>query len=64
MIMVSIWNPNGSELDSLKENALFLGIGAYVLIRAYLLVEAFVGLCSVPVNVYWTVNWAAYIPHV
>jgi hypothetical protein len=64
MIMVSILVANGIGLDSLKEKVLVLGIGAYVLIRTYLLVEAFVGLRSVPADVYQTVNWAACIPHI
>ena len=34
----------------------------YVLMRLYLLVEMFVGLRSVPVGVYETVQWARYIP--
>ena len=41
-----------------------LGVGAYMLIRTYLLVEAFVGLRSAPADVYRTANWAAYIPHI
>jgi hypothetical protein len=44
--------------------AILFSIGAYVLVRTYLFVEAFVGLRSVPANVYHTVNWAAYIPHI
>jgi hypothetical protein len=35
-----------------------------VLVRAYLLVEVFVGLRSVPADVYVSVNWSAYIPHI
>ena len=37
---------------------------AYFLVRAYLLVEVFVGLRSVPADVYLSVNWSAYIPHI
>jgi hypothetical protein len=61
---VGIWLTEGRGLDSLKEKVAWLGIGVYVLTRTYLLVEAFVGLRSVPVDVYRTVNWAAYIPHI
>lgn len=64
IVVLSIWAGDRRELDSLYENVLQLGIGAYALIRTYLLVEAFVGLRSVPADVYRTVNWAAYIPHI
>ena len=36
----------------------------YILVRVYLLVEVFVGLRSVPTDVYLSVNWSAYIPHI
>jgi hypothetical protein len=39
-------------------------VSAYFLVRAYLLVEVFVGLRSVPVDVYTAVNWSAYVPHI
>jgi hypothetical protein len=46
------------------KKVIWLGMGVYALNRTYLLVEAFVGLRSVPADVYRTVNWAAYIPHI
>ena len=39
-------------------------IMAYCLLRAYLLVEAFVGLRSVPEDVYQDIDWNKFIPHV
>jgi hypothetical protein len=42
---------------------LYSGTSTYFLVRAYLLVEAFVGLRSVPADVYTVLNWSAYIPH-
>ena len=51
-------------LEELGDRVGSLSIGAYVLIRIYLFVEVFVGLRSVPADVYRTVNWAAYIPHI
>lgn len=52
-----------------KWKELWQGLGvlyycAYFLVRAYLLIEVFVGLRSVPVGVYTAVNWSAYIPHI
>lgn len=63
-IVVSGWVTDGRGLGSLQGYVLGLGMIAYALIRTYLLVEAFVGLRSVPADVYRTVNWAAYIPHI
>jgi hypothetical protein len=54
-------------LDELGQKVDLLGwpsMCAYILIRMYLFVEMFVGLRSVPADVYRTVNWAAYIPHI
>jgi hypothetical protein len=39
-------------------------LGLYILVRTYLLVEIFVGLRSVPADVYRNVNWSTYIPHI
>ncbi len=39
-------------------------IGLYFIVRAYLLVEVFVSLRSVPIDVYRNVNWSAYLPHI
>lgn len=68
IIVVSAWIADRRRLDSPNENVgelgVRLGVGAYALIRTYLLVEAFVSLRSVPADVYQTVNWAAYIPHI
>ena len=36
----------------------------YTMIRVYLLVEAFVGLRSVPMSLYVTVNWNKFFPHI
>jgi hypothetical protein len=37
---------------------------AYIIVRLYLLIEAFIGLRSVPADVYQTVTWSEYIPHI
>jgi hypothetical protein len=57
VVVLVVWDANGRKWYS-------LAISAYALIRMYLLVEAFVSLRSVPADVYRTVNWAAYIPHI
>jgi hypothetical protein len=36
----------------------------YVPVRLYLMVEPFVAFRSVPVGIFYTVNWSAWIPHV
>lgn len=36
----------------------------YILVRVFLLVEVFISLRSVPPDVYKSVDWAAYIPHI
>jgi hypothetical protein len=64
IVVASIWDPNGKGLVSLQYYVLGLSACAYTLIRTYLLVEAFIGLRSVPADVYRAVNWAAYIPHI
>jgi hypothetical protein len=64
ILVLLTWGVNGRELVSLQNNMIVLSICAYMLIRTYLLVEVFVGLRSVPADVYRTVNWAAYIPHI
>jgi hypothetical protein len=63
-MLVLGWVADGRRPYSQQEKVVLLGICAYALIRTYLLVEAFVGLRSVPADVYRTVNWAAYIPHI
>lgn len=37
---------------------------AYVLARAYLVVECFINLFNLPVGVYDTPNWSIYFPHI
>jgi hypothetical protein len=39
-------------------------MGAYILVRAFLQDEVFVGLRSVPVDVYTAVNWSTYLLHI
>jgi hypothetical protein len=39
-------------------------IGLYIPVRLYLFVEVFVGLRSVPVDVFRTVQWTEWIPHI
>ena len=66
-ISTIFWFPGDLEDSSWAEiadwilNTLF---GVYFLVRGYLLVEVFVGLRSVPVDVYRDVNWSAYLPHI
>ena len=40
-----------------------IGIVCWVLARAYLLVEAFASLRSLPLGSYSSVSWASYLPH-
>jgi hypothetical protein len=54
----------GGWQDTLLANITLPIVVFYVLVRAYLLVEVFVGLRSVPADVYVSVNWSAYIPHI
>jgi hypothetical protein len=54
----------GSRLHELCHKLKTIGIIAYFLVRGYLLIEVFVGLRSVPAEVYTAVNWSAYIPHI
>ena len=63
-IFISWFARKEFELVWLEDKVILLGVGAYMLIRTYLLVEVFVGLRSMPADVYRTVNWAAYIPHI
>lgn len=37
---------------------------AYILARAYLVVECFISLSHLPAGVYYVPNWAAYFPHI
>jgi hypothetical protein len=39
-------------------------MSAYFLVRAYLLVEVFISLRSIPMDAYTAVDWSAYIPHI
>jgi hypothetical protein len=50
--------------ERLRDELSRLAVLAYILVRAYRLIEVFVGLRSVPVGVYTAVNWSAYIPHI
>jgi hypothetical protein len=63
-ILVHGSSRTGSSLEQLSERLVMTSLGAYFLVRAYLLVEVFVGLRSVPADVYTAVNWSAYIPHI
>jgi hypothetical protein len=36
----------------------------YVLVRLYLMIEPFVAFRSVPVGIFYTVDWSSWIPHV
>ena len=54
----------GRRLREWPHKVFNAGIVVYMLVRAYLLVEVFVGLRSVPADVYLAVNWSAYIPHI
>jgi hypothetical protein len=53
-----------SRLDDLWEYLVIICVISYLLVRGYLLIEVFVGLRSVPAEVYTAVNWSAYIPHI
>jgi hypothetical protein len=57
-------SPGVSRVKRLWDALMWLCIGAYVLVRAYLFIEVFVGLRSVPADVYTAINWSAYIPHI
>lgn len=56
--------PGVNRVKRLWGGLMWLCIGAYILVRAYLFIEVFVGLRSVPADVYTAVNWSAYIPHI
>ena len=43
---------------------LFLPFSAYVLARAYLVVECFINLAHLPAEVYDVPSWASYFPHI
>lgn len=67
MIIGLAWYETGHMLKRQKTpwSRLFMFFAsAYILVRAYLLFEVFVGLRSVPADVYTAVNWSAYIPHI
>ena len=53
-------------VGQISEGNTGLGISAtfYCLVRIYLLVEAFIGLRSVPGDVYQDVDWNKFIPHI
>ncbi|EON67516.1 hypothetical protein W97_06884 [Coniosporium apollinis CBS 100218] len=56
------WSDSTDELiHKLVSIPLF---GLYTIVRVLLLFEVFFSLRSVPPDVYQTVNWAAYIPHI
>jgi hypothetical protein len=56
--------PVGSKRAEVWEKLTLFCTAAYVLVRVYLLVEVFISLRSVPVDVYTAVDWSAYIPHI
>ena len=37
---------------------------AYLLARAYLVIESFINLSQLPAGVYDMPNWSAYFPHI
>jgi hypothetical protein len=57
-------SPGVNRVERLWDGLLVLCMGTYILVRAYLFIEVFVGLRSVPADVYTAVNWPAYIPHI
>jgi hypothetical protein len=56
--------PGVSRVESLWDALMLLCLGAYILVRVYLFIEIFVGLRSVPADVYTAIKWSAYIPHI
>jgi len=62
--MISCCRYFGSSGAEVWEKLMWFCTGAYVLVRVYLLVEVFISLRSVPVDVYTAVDWSAYIPHI
>lgn len=59
-----VGNFGGGGQGTLLVTTFALTMVFYLLVRTYLLVEVFVGLRSVPADVYVSVNWSAYIPHI
>jgi hypothetical protein len=51
--------PGGSP-----DGLLFMLLLAYIPVRLYLMIEPFVAFRSVPVGIFYTVNWSNWIPHV
>lgn len=52
------------DLDIVVAPFFFVIIMAYLLARAYLLVESLISLRLLPVGAYLTVNWTRYLPHI
>jgi hypothetical protein len=53
-----------SDLDIFFAPLFFTLILAYLFARCYFLVESLISLRLLPVEVYLTVDWTRYIPHV
>lgn len=53
------------EAGSLGKHLVFYVLSViYTVGRLYVIFEPFVGMRSLPVKAYWTVNWSQFIPHI
>jgi hypothetical protein len=43
---------------------LFIALLSYIPLRLYLIIEPFIAFRSVPVGIFYTINWSSLIPHV
>ena len=50
--------------DSIVHGAIWISLLAYVLARAYLVIECFINLSHLPAGVYDVPSWSAYFPHI
>jgi len=66
---ITVWVPTALALSWLppaslaKQMPLYLLATVYGVSRVYVVVEIFAGLRALPPDVFQTVNWSAYIPH-